>query len=337
MSRPLIMLFGGQSSRDLGIFDRLEAVAPRIGAHARARASHYAGGDPTDFSSNKTIQVSVLAATLGWLELVNAAGLQSTASAGLSLGEYAHLVDLGALPAEGALEVVAARGALYDRGPDGAMAAIFPAAWEELRPLVERVAAAHGGARALAPAVFNSPSQTVVAGSRTALDALIEAADEELFARGVIVEERIPMHTPRFEPVAAPFRAVLQSAQWTGRARVSYRANVSGRVADPDRDTVIDHLTRHVYQPVHWRTTVDALASEYHDAVFLEVGPRTVLRDLMLRRWHPGRAVFAIDDPDAGPEQAWERATATVAAVKRALHDAEPPVQIASVATGHAR
>jgi hypothetical protein len=49
--------------------------------------------------------------------------------------------------------------------------------------------------------------------------------------------------------------------------------------------------------------------------VFLEVGPRTVLRDLMLRRWHADRDVFALDDPAAGPD----RTLATLAAVQESL------------------
>jgi [acyl-carrier-protein] S-malonyltransferase len=319
-----VLLFGAQSSRDAGMFDRLEAVDPVVGRRARERAARHAAGDPTDFSSNRTIQVSVVAATLGWLEVVNNAGLTSTASAGLSLGEYAHLVDIGALDAESALALVAQRGALYDTGPDGAMAAIFPAARYELGPLLERIAAAHGGATALAPAVFNSPTQTVVAGSHAAVAELMEAAEDELYARGVIVEDRIPMHTLRFHPVAEPFRAVLAQARWTGRARVAYRPNVGGTVAPSDSDTIVDCLARHVWNAVQWRDTVDGLVAAYPDAVFLETGPRTVLRDLMMRRWHQGRTVFAVDALDARRDTFAQSVTATLAEVARALGEAKP-------------
>jgi [acyl-carrier-protein] S-malonyltransferase len=317
--RPLVLLFGGQSSRDAGMFDRLEAADPAIGLAARARAMRYLDGSITDFSSNRTVQVSVMSVTLGWLEVVRAAGLRSSASAGLSLGEYAHLVDLGVLQPEDAVRLVAERGALYDQGPDGAMAAIFPATWEELAPLVERVAATHGGADALSPAVFNSPSQTVVGGSRAALDELIELADEELYARGVVVEDRIPMHTPRFTSVAEPFRRTLESVPWTSPARVAYRPNVTGLPSPADRDTIVASLARHVSESVRWHETVDALVGELPDAVFLETGPRTVLRDLMLRRWHADRRVLALDDPEIPLETVHERVAATLAEVAEAV------------------
>jgi [acyl-carrier-protein] S-malonyltransferase len=301
------------------MFDRLAAADPHAGAVARARAARHVVGDPTDFSSNRTIQVSVTAVTLGWLGVVAGRGLRAAASAGLSLGEYAHLVDLEALEPDDAVALVATRGELYDQGPEGVMAAVFPVAWEELSPLVERIAGAHGGGAALAPAVFNSPTQTVVGGSRAAVAELVKAAEDELYAQGVIVEERVPMHTPRLEPVAARLEAALRAAPWTGRARVAYRPNVTAAPSAADPPTLVDRLTRHVHQPVLWRDTVDGLAEQHPDAVFLEVGPRTVLRDLMRRRWHAGRDVFALDDPDAPPEGARERVAATLDAVMVAL------------------
>jgi [acyl-carrier-protein] S-malonyltransferase len=153
---------------------------------------------------------------------------------------------------------------------------------------------------------------------------LADAADEELYAHAVMVEHRIPMHTPRFEPVAKLFRAALEAAHWKDRARLAYRPNVTATATPFDFPTVLDCLTRHVYQPVLWRHTVDALAAEYPDAVFLEIGPRTVLRDLMLRRWLATRDVFAVDSPDEGIEGAPERVAATLDQVRYALSGAAP-------------
>jgi [acyl-carrier-protein] S-malonyltransferase len=317
LSAPLVLLFGGQSSRDAFMFDRLEAVDPRLGAAARARAERHAQGDPTDFSSNRTIQVAVLAAVLGWRELLAERGLTSTASAGLSLGEYAHLVDIGALDAEDALALVARRGELYDAGPAGCMAAILPTPWEELAPLVERVAAAHGGPEALAPAVFNSPTQTVVGGDAAAVEALIAAADEELYARGILIEARIPMHTPRFAPVAPAFRSVLERTRWASAPRAHYWPNVTATATAATPATVVDHLTRHVLEPVLWRDTVDRLIARYPDAVFVEPGPGTVIRDLMARRWHPEVGTLALDDPEAPAAERPDRVAATLSEIAR--------------------
>jgi [acyl-carrier-protein] S-malonyltransferase len=281
------------------MFDRLDGAHPGAGAWAREAAGQRVEGSITDFSSNATIQVSVCAVTLGWLEVLGGLGLTSAASAGLSLGEYAHLVDLGALDPASALDLVAARGRLYDAGPEGCMAAIFPAAWDDLVPLVSRLSEREGWEHDLAPAVFNSPSQTVVGGSRRAVEALMEVAEEELYAHGTLIEERVPMHTPRFSPVAPLLAEALEGTPWRS-GRGEYWPNVTGTadLAEPER--FIAMLTRHVFEPVRWKETVDALVARHPDGVFVEVGPRTVLRDLMARRWHTDVTVFAIDPVDGG-------------------------------------
>lgn len=311
--RPLVLLFGGQSSRDPEMFERLTAADAAAGDRARARATRHLGPSPTDFSCNRTIQVSVLAVTLGWLEAVRSRGLQSAASAGLSLGEYAHLVDIGALGADDAVALAAHRGSIYDDGPEGCMAALFPVSWLELAPLVDRIARAHGGSDALAPAVFSAPTQTVVGGSREAVADLREAAEEELSAWSTVIEDRIPMHTPRFAPVAEPFGRVLRETRWRSGTRLPYWPNVTGEAVAAEPEIFVEHLTRHVHEPVLWERTIDRLTGEHPDAVFLETGPGTVLRDLLARRWHPELDVFALDEPDTGAGTAFGRVEAALA------------------------
>ena len=292
MSRPLIFMFGGQSSRDEAMMDRLHTVAPSIGDTAKQRAT-------LDLRSNHGIQTSVHAVTLGWLELLGAHGLEPTASAGLSLGEYAHLVAIGALDAQASVDLVAKRGQLYDEGPDGVMAAIYPIAWEDLSPLVDEVNQQFGHG-AVAPAVFNSPSQIVVAGTKEAVDAVIELAVANHYAAATVIEHRIPMHVERFRPVAARLTNVLEETPWKPTS-MAYYPNVVGEPTEATPHTIVELLSRHVYQPVRWQQTIDLLASTYADGVFVEVGPRSVLGDMMRRRWHPGRMIFSIDP--------WESAT----------------------------
>lgn len=48
---------------------------------------------------------------------------------------------------------------------------------------------------------------------------------------------------------------------------------------------VVHRLSEYLHQPVLWRKSVDRLCDEYDDAVFIEVGPKTVLSDMLGRRW----------------------------------------------------
>ncbi|MDZ7592564.1 MAG: hypothetical protein U5L05_18205 [Rubrivivax sp.] len=51
----------------------------------------------------------------------------------------------------------------------------------------------------------NSPTQCVVAGEAGAVAELLRRAEEEHFAGGQVIEQRIPMHTARFATVVERF------------------------------------------------------------------------------------------------------------------------------------
>lgn len=280
----IIFLFGGQSSRDENMINRLIAVDPEVGESVSKRVGEL------DFETNQGIQNSVFETTLGWLAILEKHGVRSTQSAGLSLGEYAHLVDIGAVNAEQCRTLVNARGKLYDHGPSGAMAAVYPSSWEDLEPIVATVPDVY-------PAVFNSPTQTVVGGAGDQIELLIDKADEELFTMSVVIEHRIPMHTPRFKPVASKLSEAIQETEIRDATK-PYWSNVAGSVVDGSASNIGKMLTRHVYEPVRWRETIDNMVARFPDALFIEVGPKTVLRDLMKRRWHGDANVHAVDSDD---------------------------------------
>lgn len=305
MSRPLVFLFPGQTARDARMFARLAAID--CDAACRATAALEARGvRPDALDDNRAVQLAVYAATRAWAAVAAREGLAATASAGHSLGEYAHLVHAGALGEDAGWALIDARGAAYDAGPDGAMAAI-PLPAEELPD-----------ALAGAPvwlACDNAPGQVVIGGAEADVLAALQRLEEERFVLGTVIERRVPMHTPRFAPVVEAFLPALEAAPW--RPVPLAWSGVLGRaVPDPDRATIVRLLARHVCEPVRWRGLVEALLDRHPDAVFLEVGPRRVLTDLF-RRWAPGVPAFAMDP--CGTDAIEARFDATMEEVRRAV------------------
>lgn len=299
MPRPLIFLFPGQSSRDASMFARLDAAAPQAGTVAHRRAESSLGATiSTEFtasSSNGAIQLAVFEATLAYLQLARAAGLVPVASAGLSLGEYAHLVTIGALEEEAARALVAARGRCYDAGPPGVMAAVHPIEAAAAESIAREVSAAAGDPDAVVVSNYNSPTQCVVAGDAVAVEEFLRRADGEHFAAGQVIEHRIPMHAPRFAPVVACFRPALERARWR-EPHADYWPNVDAApIAQASPSVFIDALSRHVCEPVRWRQSIDALRARHADAVFVEVGPQQVLTRMLGRRWIGPARAFALD------------------------------------------
>ena len=154
MRPSLTFLFPGQNSRYPAMIDRLvgadrenlQWIERASDALGRDLARHYHASNPDIFARNRDVQVGVfLANHLHWQNLERA-GIHADRSAGLSLGEYNHLVHIGALEFDDAVRLLDGRGAAYERGPSGKMAAVFPRRCRGARTLLADLAWASGWA-----------------------------------------------------------------------------------------------------------------------------------------------------------------------------------------------
>lgn len=296
-------MFPGQSSRYPEMLEKLvEAGAANRAIIARASdvvgrdlADAYRPDKPGLFQNNLDVQIAVFLANYIHAAMLRARGIEGDLSLGLSLGEYNHLVDIGALSFEDALRLIAIRGALYDAGPPGAMAAVGPIDSE----LLEGAMAEAQQVGPVELAVENSPAHHVVGGSGEAIGALLDRLDREHFVSGTIIENRIAMHTSLFAGVAGRFRPHLEAAAWR-RPQRAYWPNVTAEpIAEAMPADFVECLSRHVHHRVKWRQSIEAIVKRWPDAVFVEAGPRGVLCNLMNRRWIPNRK-FRSDGDGAG-------------------------------------
>ena len=288
----IIFTFPGQSSCYPSMLSKLAAAHPV----ARARLdeacdllgedlrAHYRDDNPNVFAKNRHIQIGVFLANQMHLDVLAEAGVEAVGSLGLSLGEWNHLVHIGAVSFADALRAVDARGRAYDAGPRGIMAAVFPLDLEELEPLIER-ARAQGVVEAVN---LNSPRQNVVAGDEPAVRELMRILEEDTFSRAVVIEEQVPMHCSTFAPVGASFRQTLETLQFNAPALPYLPNRLGDFAASPTQDTFVELLSTHVHMPVLWRKSIDAALSRWPGAVVIEVGPKRVLTGLLDRKWHKG-------------------------------------------------
>jgi malonyl CoA-acyl carrier protein transacylase len=287
----IAFMFPGQSSRDALMFDRLYALDPEVTRDVLGCAEEVLGRKiRTAFSTNRDVQVAVFVANHAHLVALERAGVRADVSLGLSLGEYNHLVHIGAIGFDEALALVDARGAAYDAGPSGAMACVFPTDHDALAEMLRAFPR-------LEIVNFNSPMQHVIAGPREEIMWACPVLEEE-GATCVIIEDRIPMHASRFAPVARALARTLQRAPWRA-PRMPYLPNVTARFETAPTPARIGHLlARHVFSPVRWRESIEIVASD-PNVVFVEVGPRTVLFNLLSRSWLRN-ARFATDGRHEG-------------------------------------
>jgi [acyl-carrier-protein] S-malonyltransferase len=298
-------MFPGQSSRYPEMIDRLFAWAEPDARAVLGEASavlgrdlraHYRADNADAYARNRDVQIGVFLANHIHLLALERAGVKADRSVGLSLGEYNHLVHIGALSFVDALRLVDARGAAYDEGPEGVMASVFPLPYDDLAEIVSRVRD-HGP---LEIVNLNSPTQNVIAGSQAAIDAVSAIVDEEHGAECRVIEKRVPMHASFFQPVADALRPALDRAPFRA-PRHPYLPNVTGRFEEaPAPERFAELLALHVHSPVLFRASIDMLAETTPDAAFVEVGPRAVLYNMLNRKWRPNPRFKTDAQEDAG-------------------------------------
>lgn len=300
-----IFLFPGQSSRYAGMIDLCLERAPEVARPIVAEASDVLGRDvaaeqrsPGVYDTNRGVQVGVFLANYLHMRALEAQGVIAERSLGLSLGEYNHLVHIGALAFADALRVVDRRGQVYDAGPAGFMASVFPLDLETL----EEVVAGVTGKGTLEIGNRNSPTQNVLSGDQAAVEAAMAILDEEHGCECVVIERKIPMHASSFRPAADALRPALEGAPWKPPTR-RYLPNVTAAYeVDPTPARIVELLYRHVFSPVRWRDSIDLVASEVPDAAFVEVGPKAVLYNLLTRKWRSNLRLKT-DAPEGQPAQ----------------------------------
>ena len=208
-------------------------------------------------------------------------GAMPAAVAGHSLGEYSALVAAGSLQLADALPLVRFRAEAMQRAVPvgvGAMAAILGLEAEAVRAGCEQAAAATG--EPVSPANFNDPKQTVIAGSKAAVDKACELLKAAGAKRTLPLPVSAPFHCALMKPAADELKARLESVAFAAPA-IPVLNNID--VASPSEPAAIrDALYRQAFGPVRWVELTLALKSRGLGHI-IECGPGKVLAGLVKR------------------------------------------------------
>lgn len=199
--------------------------------------------------------------------------------AGHSLGEYSALVAAGAMSMGDAAKAVRARGTFMQEAVPagvGAMAAVLGLEPGKVKAACDE--AAEG--LVVAPANYNSPEQTVIAGNAAAVERAGAKCKEAGAKRVMPLPVSAPFHCALMEPVKPRLAAVLGGLNWVAPS-VPVVTNVEAR-PNADVTRVVPLLLEQVSSPVRWIECVEALKAEGVTRV-VELGPGKVLCGLVKR------------------------------------------------------
>ena len=212
------------------------------------------------------------------------------AAAGHSLGEFTAHHAAGTFALADAARVVRRRGELmYQAGTErpGAMAAILGDLAEPVEHICEQASREAG---TVVPANFNAPGQVVVSGEVAGVDLALVLAKAAGAKRGIKLNVSGAFHSPLMEPVAQRLAETLDATP-AADPRFPIFANVD---ATPTIDAAgaRAQLVRQLTSPVRWTEVVSALAERFPQALYVELGPGSVLRGLV-RKIAPGVEVVS--------------------------------------------
>ena len=304
--KPFAFIFPGQGSQSVGMLDAwgdhavvrqtLQEASDALGEDL-AQLIHEGPREALALTTN-TQPVMLVAGVAAYRVWMAEVGVAPQAVAGHSLGEYAALVAAGSLTLAQAAPLVRLRAqAMQDAVPVGvgAMAAILGMDALRVAALCAEVTQEFGAASAevVEAANFNDPSQTVISGSKAAVDRACEVLKANGAKRALILPVSAPFHSSLMLPAAQKLQQRLAEIEFAA-PQIALVNNIDVCV-ESDIDRIRDALYRQAFGPVRWVETVQALKTR-GIAHLVECGPGKVLAG-MVKRIDPELMGVAMYDP----------------------------------------
>lgn len=212
-------------------------------------------------------------------------GAAPAAVAGHSLGEYSALVASGVLTLAQAVPLVRFRAAAMQEAVPvgtGAMAAILGMDAAKVIAGCAEVTAAFGTntAEVVEAVNFNDPAQTVIAGSKAAVEKACEVLKAAGAKRALPLPVSAPFHSSLMKPAAEKLRGKLAETAFAA-PQIPVVNNIDVAV-ETDADRIRDALYRQAFGPVRWVECVQALQARGLTHL-VECGPGKVLAGMVKR------------------------------------------------------
>lgn len=304
--KSFAFLFPGQGSQSVGMLDAWgehpvvrQTLAEASDALAEDIGLLIKNGPKEALAlTTNTQPVMLVAGVAAYRVWMAETGVAPNAVAGHSLGEYSALVASGVLTLTQAAPLVRFRAqAMQDAVPVGvgAMAAILGM---DVARVIEGCAEA---ARTFGPDTsevveavnFNDPLQTVIAGSKAAVEKACEVLKANGAKRALPLPVSAPFHSSLMRPAAEKLREKLAAIEFSApQIPVINNIDVS---AETDAERIRAALYRQAFGPVRWVECVQAI-KDRGLTTLIECGPGKVLAG-MVKRIDAGLTGAPLYDP----------------------------------------
>ena len=220
-------------------------------------------------------QPAIVSLSLVLTELLKEKGIEADYVAGHSVGEFAAFGGANYLSIEDAVKLVAARGRIMREVAEkvnGSMAAVLGMDAEKIKEVLKSV---DGVVEAVN---FNEPNQTVIAGSREAVEKACVVLKEAGAKRAIPLAVSGPFHSSLMKEAGEKLKEEAQKYTFN-IGKVKIVANTTAELLESDSE-VKDEIYRQSFGPVKWVDTINKLKSLGVTKIY-EIGAGKVLSGLI--------------------------------------------------------
>ena len=220
-------------------------------------------------------QPAIVSLSLVLTELLKEKGIEADYVAGHSVGEFAAFGGANYLSIEDAVKLVAARGRIMREVAEkvnGSMAAVLGMDAEKIKEVLKSV---DGVVEAVN---FNEPNQTVIAGSKEAVEKACVVLKEAGAKRAIPLAVSGPFHSSLMKEAGEKLKEEAQKYTFS-IGKVKIVANTTAELLESDSE-VKDEIYRQSFGPVKWVDTINKLKSLGVTKIY-EIGAGKVLSGLI--------------------------------------------------------
>lgn len=277
MPREISLIFPGQGSQHLGMLSE-ELTHSHIDIINKSsdllnfdiKSIINSDSDETLNKTSYTQPALLLTSYLYFLTFKKLSNIKPTLMAGHSLGEYSALVAADAIDFYDALKLVHRRGVLMEEAPNGLMAAIIGLDALVLHAICEEVSSQNN---IVSCANLNSPMQTVIAGTDSAVSKVCDIAKEKGAKRSIKLNVSVASHCLLMQKPAEIFNEFLEQIS-IAKPSINVIQNYSGEISE-DELTIKSNLIQQLTGSVKWSHTMSKLKES--NSLVIECGPGKVL------------------------------------------------------------
>ena len=220
-------------------------------------------------------QPAIVSLSLVLTELLKEKGIEPDYVAGHSVGEFAAFGGANYLSIEDAVKLVAARGRIMREVAEkvnGSMAAVLGMNAEKIKEVLKSV---DGVVEAVN---FNEPNQTVIAGSKEAVEKACVVLKEAGAKRAIPLAVSGPFHSSLMKEAGEKLKEEAQKYTFN-IGKVKIVAKTTAELLESDSE-VKDEIYRQSFGPVKWVDTINKLKSLGVTKIY-EIGAGKVLSGLI--------------------------------------------------------